>query len=233
MKKKLKLPNISLLAIAHKKDVDQTQISMKISSENIDFGAIKLLTSAQPKIKYPDIEYVPIKPMNLEEFNKTMIEDLHKHFETTHCLFVQADSFVVNYKLWKDEFLKYDYIGAPWSDELVINENLVLNVKKNPVGNGGFSLRSRKLLQTTAKIDYDSLKFPLKSEDVVICHYLYDKMIEEGIKFAPPKLAAQFSIENVNNLYGQNLNSVFGFHGKHLRNHFLKKYVLSQVVKED
>ncbi len=223
MKKKLKLPNVSLLAIAHKKDVDQTQISMKISSENIDFGAIKLLTSAQPKIKYPDIEYVPIKPMNLEEFNKTMIEDLHKHFETTHCLFVQADSFVVNYKLWKDEFLKYDYIGAPWSDELVINENLVLNVKKNPVGNGGFSLRSRKLLQTTAKIDYDSLKFPLKSEDVVVCHYLYDKMIEEGVKFAPPKLASQFSIENVNNLYGQNLDSVFGFHGKHLRNHFLKK----------
>jgi len=233
MKKKLKLPNISLLAIAHKKDVDQTQISMKISSENIDFGAIKLLTSAQPKIKYPDIEYVPIKPMNLEEFNKTMIEDLHKHFETTHCLFVQADSFVVNYKLWKDEFLKYDYIGAPWSDELVINENLVLNVKKNPVGNGGFSLRSRKLLQTTAKIDYDSLKFPLKSEDVVVCHYLYDKMIEEGVKFAPPKLASQFSIENVNNLYGQNLDSVFGFHGKHLRNNFLKKYVLSRVAKED
>ncbi len=233
MKKKLKLPNVSLLAIAHKKDVDQTQISMKISSENIKFGAVKLLTSAQPKIKYPDIEYVPIKPMNLEEFNKTMIEDLHKHFETTHCLFVQADSFVVNYKLWKDEFLKYDYIGAPWSDELVINENLVLNVKKNPVGNGGFSLRSRKLLQTTAKIDYDSLKFPLKSEDVVVCHYLYDKMIEEGVKFAPPKLASQFSIENVNNLYGQNLDSVFGFHGKHLRNHFLKKYVLSQVVKED
>ena len=233
MKKKLKLPNVSLLAIAHKKDVDQTQISMKISSENIKFGAVKLLTSAQPKIKYPDIEYVPIKPMNLEEFNKTMIEDLHKHFETTHCLFVQADSFVVNYKLWKDEFLKYDYIGAPWSDELVINENLVLNVKKNPVGNGGFSLRSRKLLRTTAKIDYDSLKFPLKSEDVVVCHYLYDKMIEEGIKFAPPKLASQFSIENVNNLYGQNLDSVFGFHGKHLREHFLKKYVLSRVAKED
>ena len=71
MKKKLKLPNISLLAIAHKKDVDQTQISMKISSENIDFGEVKLLTSAEPKIKYPDIEYIPIKPMNLEEFNKT------------------------------------------------------------------------------------------------------------------------------------------------------------------
>ena len=42
MKKKLKLPDVSLLAIAHKKDVDQTQISMKISSENIAFGAIKV-----------------------------------------------------------------------------------------------------------------------------------------------------------------------------------------------
>ena len=193
MKKKLKLPNISLLAIAHKKDVDQTQISMKISSENIDFGAIKLLTSAQPKIKYPDIEYVPIEPMtNLNEYSKAMIEDLHKYFKTTHCLVVQADSFVVNHKLWKDEFLKYDYIGAPWSDELVINQNLVLNVKKNPVGNGGFSLRSRKLVQATAKIDYDSLKLPLKSEDVVICHYLYDKMIESGVKFALPKLTPEF-----------------------------------------
>ena len=124
MKKKLKLPDVSLLAIAHKKDVDQTQISMKISSENIAFGAIKLLTSAQPKIKYPDIEYVPIKPMmNLDEYSKAMIEDLHKYFETTYCLVIQADSFVVNHKLWKDEFLKYDYIGAPWSNELIINEN--------------------------------------------------------------------------------------------------------------
>ena len=79
MKKKLKLPDVSLLAIAHKKDVDQTQISMKISSENIAFGAIKLLTSAQPKIKYPDIEYVPIKPMmNLDEYSKSMIEDLRE-----------------------------------------------------------------------------------------------------------------------------------------------------------
>ena len=42
-------------------------------------------------------------------------------------------------------------------------------------------MRSRKLVQATAKIDYDSLKFPLKSEDVVVCHYLYDKMIEEGL----------------------------------------------------
>ena len=71
-----------------------------------------------------------------------------------------------------------------------------------------------------AKINFNSLKFPIKSEDIIICHYLYKEMIDNGIRFAPPKLAAQFSMENVNHLYGQDVNSVFGFHGKHLAEYF-------------
>ena len=224
MKNKLKLSDITLLAVANHQDVDQTQISLKISSQNIEFGAIKLITSAQPKIKYPDIEYVSIQPLNFLDYNRFMMKDLHKYFKTSHCLYVQSDSFVVNSNLWKKEFLEFDYIGAPWSDKVHIN-NLVLNMEKNPVGNGGFSLRSRKLLETTTKINFDSLKFPIKSEDVLICHYLYKKMLDNGIHFAPPKLAAQFSIEDDQHLYGQDVNSVFGFHAKHLRDYFLKEYM--------
>ena len=55
-------------------------------------------------------------------------------------------------------------------------------------------------------------------------------MIDSNIRFAPPKLAAQFSMENINNLYGQDVNSVFGFHGKHLRDYFLKKYILRASI---
>ena len=57
-------------------------------------------------------------------------------------------------------------------------------------------------------------------------------MIDNGIRFAPPKLAAQFSMENVDHLYGQNVNSVFGFHGKHMRDYFLKKYRLRSSAGE-
>ena len=170
--------------------------------------------------------------MNFLDYSRLIIEDLHKYFETSHCLIVQADSFVVNSDLWKDEFLEFDYIAAPWSDKIQVNPNLVLNMKENVVGNGGFSLRSHKLAKTTSKINFKSLKFPIKSEDVVICHYLYKEMIEKGIRFAPPELAAQFSMENVNHLYGQDVNSVFGFHGKHLRDYFLKKYILRSSVGE-
>ncbi len=171
--------------------------------------------------------------MNMSDQNQLLMKDLHKYFETSHCLYVQADSFVVNANCWKEEFLEFDYIGAPWTSEVRINPDLVLHLK-NTVGCGGFSLRSRKLLKTTAKINFDSLKFPTENEDIIVCHYLYEEMVKKGIRFAPPKLAAQFAMEHekTNNFYGYDVNSVFGFHGKHLRDHFLKKYILRSSIGE-
>ena len=43
-------------------------------------------------------------------------------------------------------FFDYDYIGAPWPNNFV-----------NRVGNGGFSLRSKKFLELTAKIPYNKI----------------------------------------------------------------------------
>ena len=232
MKKKIKLPDVTLLA-ATSSEIDAAQVSMRISLHNIEFGASKLLCPVKPEKKYSDIEYVSISPLkNVDSYNELIFQNLHKYFTTSHCLIVQADSFVVNSSLWKNEFLKYDYIGGPWPNKIEINPNLVLHLKKNPVGNGGFSLRSRKLVEATAKINFNSLNFPMKAEDVVICYYLYQEMIDNGIHFAPPKLAAQFSMENTDNLYGQNVDSVFGFHGKHLRDYFMKKYVLRSSIGE-
>ena len=230
-KKKLILPNVTLLAVTST-EIEETQISMRISLHNIEFGAVKFLCSSRPKKEYSDIEYVKIPSIDNTEYNKLIFQDLHKYFDTSHCLIVQSDSFVINCELWEDEFLKFDYIGAPWSDKIQVNPDLILNLKENTVGNGGFSLRSHKLAKITSKIDYNSLKFPLKGEDIIICHYLYKKMINCGVNFAPPELAAKFSMENVNHLHGQDVNSVFGFHGKHLREYFLKKYILKSSIGE-
>ena len=231
MKQKLKLSNVTLLGVATPKDINQAQESLKISSQNIEFGTIKLLTSSIPKKKYSEIEYVPIPLMDFFGYNRLIIEDLHKYFETSHCLIIQADSFVVNAHCWNKEFLKFDYIGAPWTNKINPKPNLILNLKENTVGNGGFSLRSRKLVETTSKINFKSLNLPVESEDVIICYYLYKKMIDSEIKFAPPKIAAQFSMEDqkTNNSYGYDVSSVFGFHGKHLMNFFKKRYLLNTI----
>ena len=44
MKKKLKLSNITLLA-ATSIEIDMTQLALRISLRNIEFGAVKLLSS--------------------------------------------------------------------------------------------------------------------------------------------------------------------------------------------
>ena len=72
----------------------------------------------------------------------------------------------------------------------------------------------------------------MKAEDVLICYFLYKEMIDSGVVFAPASLAAKFSMENIENLYGQNVNTVFGFHGKHMRDYFLKKYILRSSIGE-
>jgi hypothetical protein len=234
--KKLVLPDITLLA-ATSVGIDSTARALAISSREIQFGAIKLLSSSAPSVMSPDIEFVQIPHMNFLGYSRFILKDLYRYFETPYCLVVQADGFVVNTDYWRDEFLQYDYIGAPWP-EGVWKDDKFLPLNKNRVGNGGFSLRSRKLMQQTANIDFDSLDFLTRSEDIVICHYLYEKMLEKGTRFAPPELAAIFSMESLDGLYGQNIDSVFGFHGKYLLSEVLRKIVknsppVDQILSRD
>jgi hypothetical protein len=74
---------------------------------------------------------------------------------------------------------------------------------------------SKKLLEVTSRLRFDHLHFPLRSEDLLVCHYLYDGMRAAGIRFVSQEIAARVSIEDEAALYGQSLDTVFGFHGKH------------------
>jgi hypothetical protein len=213
--RKLTLPDVTLLA-ATSVNVEETLRALTVSSKGIEFGSIKLLATSTPQMLPPTVEFSAIPPMDFLGYSRFMIKDLHRYFDTPFCLVVQADGFVLNPDCWRKEFLQYDYIGAPWPKGVWVRpSNWLLKLERNRVGNGGFSLRSRKLVELTSDIDFDALDFPIKSEDILICHYLYDEMVKKGMRFAPPELAAIFSIESQERLYGQSLASVFGFHGKH------------------
>ena len=82
MKKKLELPNITLIA-ATSVEIDQHQIALKISSKNIGFGAVKLLSSSPPEKKYPDIEYVSIPQMNMSGQNRLLLKK-RDHYHKNH-----------------------------------------------------------------------------------------------------------------------------------------------------
>lgn len=214
--KNLNLDQVTLVSVTSV-DLPETELAMMISMHDIQFGEVKLLTSEKFISQDPYIQVFNIPKLDFEGYSRFILNDLHRFIDTDYCLVIQADGFVLNAHKWQDQFLEYDYVGAPWPRELpLVGSDQPLNLK-NQVGNGGFSLRSKKLLRETTKIKFNELSFPTKSEDLIICHFLFEEMIRSGMKFPTPEFAAKFSIESGNAFYGQNPSTSFGFHGKHLR----------------
>ncbi|THD71659.1 MAG: hypothetical protein E7813_05095 [Bradyrhizobium sp.] len=214
MQPKLKLPSVTLITVTSV-DIEKTNAALLHCCTCAEFGAVKMLCSQPPRLRHPQIQYIAIPSIDFLGYSRFIIEDLNKFVETEHCLIVQADGFIVDPARWQPRFLKFDYIGAPWPEYVGLNGpgHQRFRFGKNRVGNGGFSLRSKKLLEATAQIRFDQLNLPIKSEDIVICHYYFADLRSAGIRFAPSTLAARFSIEIATG--NATLNSVFGFHGKH------------------
>lgn len=165
------------------------------STEKCEFGSV--------------LKYLLIEPTK-QCYDKTLTADFPLSFiDTSHVLVIQYDSFVLDGSKWRDEWLEYDYIGAvwPWHREGF------------QVGNGGFSLRSRKLIRAVSELTqrWDEGQrfanaFP---DDVVICHVLRNQLTLEGFKFAPIDVARQFSFER------EYVSNTFGFHGLYNFPHFM------------
>ena len=149
-------------------------------------------------------------------FCESFVQQTNKYILDDFCLNVQHDSTIIDIGKWDNRFLKYDYIGAPWPMNIIQASDMVAGrIEKIPnvVGNGGFSLRTRKFVEESAKLGWQH-----KNEDLNICVFNYDTMTSAGIKFAPPNLAAQFSKEHPTP-HGNFARTVlfsynsFGFHG--------------------
>jgi len=153
---------------------------------------------------YPGTTWIPCKPVkNYLMYNEMMLKWIYPLVDTKHCLYIQYDGVPINKSLWTDDFLKYDYIGAPWPH---LPEGM-------NVGNGGFSLRSKKLLDACRDpaIQITDGNRWLANEDHAIC-VNGRKLLEHKyqIKFATTKVARQFSYET-----GTFFGPTFGIHGLH------------------
>lgn len=199
----LYLPNVTLICVDCV-DIKRAVKALDISSQRIKFGSSKLITSVDAgSILHPDERVIEINHIgSVKEYSEFMINNLYFFINTEFALIVQHDGYVLRPSAWKEEFLNYDYIGAKWNQYL-----------DNNVGNGGFSLRSKKLMKALAK---DPVIQETHPEDHVIGR-TYRAYLEKhhDIKFAPSKLADEFSIEahqNPNPVY----NGQFGFHGREI-----------------
>jgi hypothetical protein len=197
---KKSLPNVTLLGLDCV-DIDRLKVAADICQKHFEFGAVKLLSS----ISDTDPRVVPIENIDsIEKYSHFFVKKLHNFIETDFVLVIQHDGFILNPEAWTDDFLAYDYIGAPWWYE-----------DDNNVGNGGFSLRSKKLLNILYHDDSIREHHP---EDHHIARTYGDYLRSLGIIFAPEHVASKFSIEGclkepVPVKYGSVWTNEFGFHG--------------------
>jgi hypothetical protein len=180
------------------------------------------------------VQWVRIESFRLDrsfndQLNELTLDLVPKTVDTDFNLVVQADGYAVNAEAWTDLFFEYDYIGASWPNESA----------ERAVGNGGFSMRSKKLYQAildlrrrysledlTQRLTQNDIcedKFVGHSipEDNLICK-IYRPTLEQqyGIRFAPAELADRFSIET--NAGSPWFGASFGFHGHFAGSFYIK-----------
>lgn len=192
-------------------DVDATHAAMLRCLDGISFGQAVLIAPDAPNSADDRIEYRRTGAMDYHGYSRFILKDLVSHISTSHALIVQADGFVLNPGRWNRDWLQFDYIGSPFPSSVRVGPYSI--EMPNRVGNGGFSLRSRRLLEAVSPIRLETMRYPTKNEDMVICHLLYDYLVSKGMRFADIETAADFAIDGVS--LGRTLATTFGFHGKH------------------
>lgn len=212
---KLSLPQVTLCAIDDRSPALALQ-ALHRSMQQVDFARVKLFTHApQPALESRGVELVDIAPIrSSREYSRFVLRELPRHIDTEFVLVSQWDGFVCDPSAWRPEFLEWDYLGAPWPDAPA----------GQTVGNGGFSLRSRRLLDAAA----DERLADYHPEDVALGR-TYRGLLERehGVRFAPEALARRFAYENA-----APGGPTFGFHGPYNLPAVLDAATLSRWLDE-
>ena len=193
----LSLPGVTLACV----DTANHALALRAlvhSQRGVQFARAMFLTDAMPGgLATPaGIDVVPIGCIaSRDDYSRFVLKHLADHVATPYVLLVQWDGYVLNPAAWDDAFLGCDYLGARW----------FWHTDGHDVGNGGFSLRSLRLLQ--------ALKDPrielVEAEDLTIGRTFRDLLEREyGIRFGDAALADRFAFEAA-----YPVGTPFGFHG--------------------
>jgi tetratricopeptide (TPR) repeat protein len=147
------------------------------------------------------VAFMAIDPIrSLQAYSNFVIHGLHAHVASPHVLVIQYDGFVLNPAAWNARFLDYDYIGPA-----------VRLPDGRAGGIGGFSLRSRRLLEALRDDPeirrYDAEKAPYAEDIAICCAYRERLERQHGLRFAPAEVADHFAAEAI-----VPTEKVFGFH---------------------
>jgi hypothetical protein len=202
----IKLNNVTLVCI-DSKYIEESINAIKKSINSIDFKDVIFLTHEDIILNFAEVKKIDCID-SIRKYDAFCLTKLNDYINTEYCLILQHDGYIINPQNWRDNFLKFDYIGALWPNYSYI---------KNRVGNGGFSLRSKKFLESCQYLFKNYPDIDLRSEidfkyneDFIACNSYYEDMLDLKNNFADIETASWFSVESP---VPEIKNKTFGFHG--------------------
>lgn len=207
-------PIIGLIAVTSV-DIDAHAHALRHSQKEMEKAGIKVsdvcLVTHQPPWDRSGLRLVQLSyPIDILSYARFQVRKLHQVIETDFILNIQADGFVTNASKWTDDFLKYDYIGAPWKTGQGNNGARV--------GNSGFSLRSvgwHAWSGSMYGIDETRIPYDDEGDDVYWTQVNHRWIRDRCLKIAPLELALQFSLEqDCPEAPGRTIHDCFGMHSR-------------------
>ncbi len=194
------LPDVTMITVDDRSDRDTTKRLERITRWHRRFLRPKrevIFSGARPSVDGIDWQRVEFSS-HPRDYNQWCLREAYRCFSTRFVLIWQLDGFVLNPKQWRPSFLEYDYIGSPFF------------FIPGAVGNGGFSLRSKRLCKMASSLPDQGES----AEDAFVCVAHRKRLVKRGLRFAPIELASKWGIESIDP--NADLSGVFGFHGKPL-----------------
>lgn len=184
---KLKLPDVTLVMV-ETREHELARMAIEDCLRVAEFGEVLIVTDLPDQFKYittdQNIRFhtVPDWPDKIG-WSRSWWYDVPPLLRTSHTLNIQWDSWISDVSMWRDEFLDYDYIGAPWW----------YKDGKN-VGNGGFAIISTRLKRYIAD-RRDKYPCDTAVDDDLLCRKYRPALEDAGFVWAPENVAHDFAFE--------------------------------------
>lgn len=177
----LTLPDVTLVMV-ETLEHELARLAIEECTSKVQFGEVLIFTDQPDKFAgMGRTVEVPNWPNKLGW--STFHWQIGPYIRTSQTLGIQWDSWVWDTSMWRDKYLDYDIIGAPWW----------YKDGKN-VGNLGFSIRSRRILQHIA-LKKNSYPVTTDADDALFCRDYRPELEAAGFVWAPEDVAHDFAFE--------------------------------------
>lgn len=179
----LNLPDVTLVLI-ETREHELAKLALEDCERRAAFGDVLVFTDRPAMFIRADRRVITVPDWPEKKgWSQCSWYDVSPHLRTSQTLYIQWDSWIVDPSMWRDEYLEYDLIGAPWWYKDGMN-----------VGNLGFSIRSTKLLRFIRK-HRDQFPCITDVDDDLYCRKYRPRLQEAGFVWAPEPLALDFAFE--------------------------------------